>query len=292
MVLLSSAFALPTAPVVENVEKRAVDAKLFANLNLMEQYSSAAYCRNNQDSPGDKVTCKSGTCDLVQKANATSVIEYASELASDVTGFVSLDPTNKFIVIAFRGTASIDNWITNINFKEADTNLCKDCTAHAGFWQSWQDSRKEVLTSVEKLTAANPTFKIVTTGHSLGGAIATLAAADLRTLKYKVDLYTYGAPKVAGSTLSTYITKQGNNYRVTHYNDIVPQVPPMFMNFVHISPEYYIKTKNFKIVTAGDISVFEGEKSESGNAGHMIPDVVAHLWYFNGISSCIFSSKQ
>ncbi|KAF2643139.1 alpha/beta-hydrolase [Massarina eburnea CBS 473.64] len=286
--LACSTFALPTVPI----GKRSIDDKLFTNLQLMEQYASAAYCRNNQNSPGDKVSCNSGTCDLVQKANVTSVIEYASELATDVTGFVSLDATNKMIVITFRGTASIDNWITDLTFKTVDTNLCEGCTAHAGFWQSWQDSRKEVLASVERLSNANPTFKIVTTGHSLGGAIATIAAADLRNLKYNVDLYTYGAPRIADSTLSSYITKQGNNYRVTHYNDIVPQVPPMFMDFVHISPEYYIETHNFKSVDAGNIKVLEGEKNTNGNAGHMLPDVLAHLWYFNGISNCQLTSKQ
>jgi hypothetical protein len=80
LLLAGSAFALPTVtvPVVEGtIERRALDAKLFANLNLMEQYSSAAYCGNNQNSPGDAITCKSGTCDLVQADKAQSVIEYA-----------------------------------------------------------------------------------------------------------------------------------------------------------------------------------------------------------------------
>jgi hypothetical protein len=55
----------------------AVDAGLLSTFNLMEQYASAAYCKSNYDSPGDGIKCRSGTCPLVEAANASSVIEYA-----------------------------------------------------------------------------------------------------------------------------------------------------------------------------------------------------------------------
>lgn len=265
----------------------AIPSRLFAKVFLIEQYASAAYCRINQDSPGDAVTCASNTCDLVQAANATSAIEYNSDLATDVTGFVALDPTNQLIVVAFRGTHSFANWLTNLKFRKVDTKLCPGCTAHRGFWQSWLDSRAAVLDSIKTLAAANPTYQLVVTGHSLGGAIATLATAELRIVHgYKVDLYTYGAPRVAGPELSDFISGQGGNYRVTHTNDIVPTVPGVIMGFVHVSPEYYIAKGNNQPVFGKDITVHEGNKNVDGNAGHMFHAVGPHMWYFNQISAC------
>ncbi|CAI6335598.1 unnamed protein product [Periconia digitata] len=265
-----------------------LDQKLFDRLVFMEQYASAAYCKSQQSTPGNLVTCKSKTCDLVTAANATTAIEYErKDLSTDVTGFVALDPTNKLIVVSFRGTNTIANWITNLSFDQVATHLCPKCTAHRGFWQSWLDSRTAILTAVYAIQKQNPKYQIVTMGHSLGGAIAQLAAADLRfTYKLKVEAYSYGSPRIAGHELSEFITKQGDNYRVTHYNDIVPDVPKIGMGYEHVSPEYHIEEATGVPVLPKHINIFEGTRSLEGNARHMWMTVNAHMWYFNWISAC------
>lgn len=45
-----------------------------------------------------------------------------------------------------------------------------------------------IQNAVDGARAAYPNYAIVSTGHSLGGAIATLAAAGLRTAGYGVSL--------------------------------------------------------------------------------------------------------
>lgn len=204
-----------------------------------------------------------------------------SDLPTDVTGYVALDPTNKYIIVAFRGSASIENWITNLDFKAVSTGLCSGCTAHKGFWQSWLDARSAVTAAVKQMSTSNPAYKIITTGHSLGGAIATLAAADLRNSGYPVTLYSFGAPRVSSSKLANYITAQpGGNYRITHWNDPVPNIPPIFMNFAHVSPEYYINKPNSQTVMLKDFRIYQGATNLRGNAAWVLTDVLAHLWYF------------
>jgi len=215
--------------------------------------------------------------------------QYLSTTLTGVTGYVALDPTHNLIVVAFRGSASIQNWVANLDIAATTTTLCSGCTAHSGFWKSWLDARKDVTGAIEKLSSANPSYKIVVTGHSLGGAIATIAAAELRNSGYTVTMYSFGAPRIANSKLSDYITKQpGGNYRITHFNDPVPNVPPIIMDFAHVSPEYYINKKNNDHVGVGDIQIFEGGKNLKGNAAWLVTDILAHLWYFNGISKCVF----
>lgn len=206
---------------------------------------------------------------------------------TDVTGYVALDHTNKLVVVAFRGSASIENWLTNLDFKAVKTDLCTDCTAHGGFWQSWVDARPGVLAAIKKASASAPTYKIVASGHSLGGAIATLATAQLRNEKRDVALYTFGAPRVAGSKLSEYISAQpGGNFRVTNWNDPVPRLPPFFLDYTHITPEYYINRQTGLAAAFGDIKIFEGANNLLGNGAWIATDVAAHLWYFNSISKC------
>ncbi len=132
-------------------------------------------------------------------------------------------------------------------------------------------------------------------GHSLGGAIAAIAAAEIRNGGTNADLYTYGQPRFAGSTLSNYITTQnkGGNFRVTHYDDPVPRLPPLALGFVHISPEYYIKTGNGIAVTAADVTELTGSVNFLGNTGNLksLDDIAAHGWYFNNISACDTSNS-
>lgn len=90
--------------------------------------------------------------------------------------------------------------------------------------------------------------------RGLGAAIASLAAADLRTQNYNAILYAYAAPRVANKPLAKFITDQGNNYRFTHRDDPVPKLPLLTMGYVHISPEYYITAADNVTVTEKDVS--------------------------------------
>jgi alpha-beta hydrolase superfamily lysophospholipase len=119
--------------------------------------------------------------------------------------------------------------------------------------------------------AANPSYKVVVVGHSLGGAIAAIAATELRNAGTSTDLYTYGQPRIGGLIVSNNITNQnlGGNFRVTHLDDPVPRLPPLILGFVHISPEYYINTGNNVVVTAGDITKHSGPVNIFGNTGNI-----------------------
>ena len=145
------------------------------------------------------------------------------------------------------------------------------------------------MAALQQTTATYPNYKIVVTGHSLGGAIATVAAAEIRESGLNVDLYTYGAPRIGHAVVSDFISNQnkGGNYRVTHTNDPIPKLPGRRFGWRHISPEYYIKTGNNVDVTAEDVEVYYGNASDEGNAGTGFSfDPAAHLWYFNGIANC------
>ncbi|EMD89931.1 hypothetical protein COCHEDRAFT_62145, partial [Bipolaris maydis C5] len=266
----------------------AVTDELVSDMGLMSQYASAAYCSDNYNSPGDKVSCVDGKCPMIQAADTNTVAEYSEDDSStDVTGFIAADHTNKLIIVSFRGSKTPDNWLTNLDLGMTKTDICNSCSAHRGFWRSWLDSRDRVLPAVSQAASANPSYEIRVTGHSLGGAIATLAAASMRNAGRKVALYTYGSPRVGGSQISDYITKQaGGNYRITHWNDPVPKLPLLTMGYVHTSPEYYINKPNGQAVAAADVQVYDGAVSFRGNGRWLSMDVEAHMWYFTSVKMC------
>lgn len=136
----------------------------------------------------------------------SSLIFFTSSLATDVTGFVAVDTTNNLIVVSFRGSVSVRNWLTDVDFPTVSTTICSTCVAADGFWTSWLEAQSKVLAAVNTGRAQHPTFKVVVTGHSLGGAIASLAAGVLRSKGINADLVSIPIAYQAVLVLTGYST--------------------------------------------------------------------------------------
>jgi triacylglycerol lipase len=79
------------------------------------------------------------------------------------------------------------------------------------------------------------------TGHSLGGAMATICAGRCKLSHIRSDpraLFTYGAPRVGNRRYVNYVNLEF--YRWVNNNDIVPRVPPTSFGYRHSGQEVYI----------------------------------------------------
>lgn len=131
------------------------------------------------------------------------------------------------IVVVFRGTENHLDWRTNFRFRFVA--LQGGTRVHAGFFQAYLTIRDTLFTTVRKLvqTKARP---IYLAGHSLGGALAMMATAELsnhddRNLRDCIAAcYTFGSPKAGDRSFDQFVKVP--LYRVTNGIDIVPLVPP------------------------------------------------------------------
>jgi hypothetical protein len=156
--------------------------------------------------------------------------------ATDTQGIVGEAFGDNFVV-AFRGSeeTGLADWITDLKFipavypygKSGDTSM----QVHSGFLGAYQSVREAVINIVKK----NPLPKVVTVGHSLGGALAILSALDIafNVPGKVVSCYTFGAPKVGNASFAkTYQEKVTQTFRFVNGSDVVPSCPPG--NFAHV----------------------------------------------------------
>jgi predicted GTPase len=87
---------------------------------------------------------------------------------------------------------------------------------------------EKILPKTQSLIEELKPHKICLTGHSLGGALATLAAYRLKRQNFPIScVYTFGAPRVGDSAFaSRYEDCKIPHFRIENKNDIVPHLPP------------------------------------------------------------------
>ena len=173
----------------------------------------------------------------LQKEEGTAKFKslgYTSVKYIDVRGAQCYVVSNKNeMVLAFRGTEPKQK-----SDLVADLNAIPDRGQVGGFVHNgFQTEVDKIWDKLETLIEKKPKKKpLFITGHSLGGAMATICASRIQ--KDVTCLYTYGSPRVGSK-------KFVENCNITHYrhvnnNDAVPTVPFLLLGYRHHTVARYI----------------------------------------------------
>jgi hypothetical protein len=136
-----------------------------------------------------------------------------------------------FVMFAGTDPLKIEDWFTD--FKLAPT----PDALHEGFAKAVDNAMVEIMPLIKNRgTAEQPLFF---TGHSMGGALAEIAA--LRALEEEhiraTAIYTFGGPRAGGRDFfNRYTPDLGERtFRLVHGDDIVASVPPSLLGiFRHV----------------------------------------------------------
>ena len=156
-------------------------------------------------------------------------------------------------VLAFRGTVPNDfiNWLTDANtiMRPAFGGFGQ---IHAGFynnleplWSDVTDAIDDASRKWDRAALSEPLQNLYITGHSLGAAMAVIAAARIfsdgaqpwqRLVK---GVYTFGQPAVGDSGFCRYYEQRFSLYRHVYHQDVVPRMPPRSVGeFSHFGKEF------------------------------------------------------
>jgi triacylglycerol lipase len=147
---------------------------------------------------------------------------------------------DKMIIIAFRGTEpeKLEDWMTDADLDFVDG---MGGQVHEGFNRALTYVYQDILAKIAEFQTNGQSLWF--TGHSLGGALATLAVAKLRYENDKpiYGLYTFGQPRVGNRDFER--TFNGDfkprAFRFVNNNDVVPRIPLRLMKYSHVGTFVY-----------------------------------------------------
>jgi hypothetical protein len=171
-----------------------------------------------------------------------------------------------FGIVAFRGTlpTSLTNWLTDFEVKmvmlgsgDADAGPVPATVGaagvHEGFYRATLALLRDVIEDgmdpapglrayLKARWTEKPNLRFWFTGHSLGAAMAAIAAYEIGNVQ---ALYTFGSPRVGDVKFAELFSAADiAHYRFVHHDDIVPHVPihvPLLFGYEHVGDLKYIE---------------------------------------------------
>lgn len=180
---------------------------LFAELLVYARLSNSAY--ESEES-----------VNRLAKETGRELMMYEHLPILGVTYFLLTDTANKTHWIAIRGTVNVENTLVNLDV-QLIANKDIGIQLHSGF----AETAKEIFQHIKPKLKKGYSIKI--TGHSLGGAVATVLAMHLDINNYLVaKVVTFGQPKVTNITGALKFSHL-DILRIVTAKDFVPLLPPV-----------------------------------------------------------------
>ncbi|MCX4137897.1 S8 family serine peptidase [Paraburkholderia sp. SEWSISQ10-3 4] len=143
--------------------------------------------------------------------------------AGSARGFVAA--TNDVLLIAFGGSESICDWIGNFDLRLEDRGYAN---VNRSFAAAFDLVKEQLASALSQIRTAG--MRTWLTGHGLGGALATIAAAEFREVLESATVLTFGQPQVGDETLQALFETDFpfRFYRLVNDDDVVARVPPSY----------------------------------------------------------------
>ena len=229
------------------------------------------------------------------------------------------------MLVVFRGTYSISNAIVDLSTipqpyvpypgDDEDTNdytqKCTNCTVHSGFYASWQLTRHTIKKLVVAALHQNPGYELVLVGHSLGGAVAALAALEFSSMGYGPQVTTFGEPRIGNDAFVRYLDesfylnissssitseKRSSFRRVTHIGDPIPLLPLAEWGYRPHAGEIFIEKTDLPVLTndiyectgnadencisgSSTLSTSDGFLARHARLAYTLVDRIKHKWW-------------
>jgi len=241
------------------------------------------------------------TCTHCEKLDKVQTVLVAEDPLHQLQAFVAIDRSDilPLRVVSFRGTVEkeIQDWVDDLKYWQITPYMdAPDLGVHKGFYEAYHTTLKAQILAALDDPKNSPGAPILVTGHSLGGALAVVAAFDLSRHHNKTvqEVYTFGQPRVGNRAFAVaYKATVRNHWRVTHRDDVIPHVPLVAQGFAHAPHEVFFPDDSSLFVMC-DGHGEDGLCSNRCSDSFQCKSVSDHLLYMGvamGTNQCEHASK-
>ncbi|KAJ4967692.1 hypothetical protein NE237_014393 [Protea cynaroides] len=218
---------------------------------------------------------------------------FLDNTSTDTQVAIWRDTPQKRLVVAFRGTEQV-KWKdlrtdlmlapTGLNPERLGGDFKQEVQVHSGFLSAFDSVRTRIMSLIKEaigfVDGAEVLHKwhIYVTGHSLGGALATLLALELSSGQLakcgaiSVTMYNFGSPRVGNKKFAEiYNEKVKDSWRVVNHRDIIPTVPRL-MGYCHVANPVYLAAG--ELTDALENMGLMGDGYQGDIIGECTPDVI------------------
>lgn len=161
----------------------------------------------------------------------------------------------KNILCAFRGTENARDWLTDANIIRVRMDLegvedNKRPLVHWGMLRQFRSVEDKITEYIDEQTKENSEIDtIIYTGHSLGGALATIATVNYghkyKNLNHKC--VSFGAPRCGNTSFKNYFNNVCDfSKRYVNYFDPIPSTP-FSLRYTHVCKQDHIENDHLVV---------------------------------------------
>ena len=249
---------LSPTPFPEITEYQAASDRTFAEFKHWMGHAMAAYCRRTPIHPNSRFTdCND---DLDRIAYTTGVDRADILLYEDTEAvkskkwleyYLAVDRAKSAVVLSIKGTSSIKAALTDLRCDYIEQGKYK---YHRGIFEASEALVEHIKDDITRALDANPTFSLVTCGHSLGGGAAALVAHLLSskmpdgrfaTKTENRDIHCYAIGPAAPMCARASEDCQGLISSLVHKNDIVPALSDGVLEDIKVFAGYLQENREY-----------------------------------------------
>ncbi|EIM83071.1 alpha/beta-hydrolase [Stereum hirsutum FP-91666 SS1] len=280
LVALTICHDLPIQHVMLSPNSQSLDTvskELYAEFVRFAAFSSAAY----------QMICPTPL--------GAVLVQSFLNLLTNTKGYVARDDDKKQIIVAFRGSQELEDYLTDGNIllvpfesQGVTVNSSNNVATHGGFLMAYNAVAPIVLETLETQVSAYWDYTVISTGHSLGGAIASIASLSIKSTfpGVEVRLFTFGQPRTGNGDYADLVQEvvgSANLYRAVHTFDGVATMIPEALGYRHHTTEYWQFEEPPNPET---VRKCEGQEDPTCSASIVSSGInVAHPVYFGEVMS-------
>ncbi|TKY53651.1 feruloyl esterase A [Spatholobus suberectus] len=219
---------------------------------------------------------------------------FLDNASTDTQVAIWRDSARRRLVVAFRGTEQ-SQWKdlrtdlmlvpAGVTFIHLLLTVPLLLQVHSGFLSAYDSVRTRIISLIQLAigyvddhSESLHKWHVYVTGHSLGGALATLLALELSSNQLakrgaiSITMYNFGSPRVGNKRFAeVYNERVKDSWRVVNHRDIIPTVPRL-MGYCHVERPVFLAAGVLR--NALENKDILGDGYEGDVLGESTPDVI------------------